>query len=91
MGMPKSKVEPTPNRKFRAPRLTPEQLQAVANALKARRNAANLTMVDLAARAGISMQAIGLIETARSTPSAGTIMALAAALGCKAGDLLVGP
>lgn len=51
------------------------------------REAAGLTQTALAARAGVSKQAVGQWEAGITCPSSQILPRLAGALGCKIGDL----
>jgi putative molybdopterin biosynthesis protein len=55
--------------------------------LATRRTVAGLSQAELAALAGISREAIRLIELGHSTPRPRTALALAAALGFPSSDL----
>lgn len=69
--------------RFRAPAVPPEVGAALRANIVALRQRAELTQSELSARAGLSASAVGLIEQGRSTPSLGTICALARALGVR--------
>ncbi|MBX2800500.1 MAG: helix-turn-helix domain-containing protein [Myxococcales bacterium] len=56
-----------------------------------KRARAGLSLTDLAARVGISRQALSAIETGRSTPSTAVALRLAAALRCRVEELFALP
>lgn len=60
----------------------------IGDLLKAQRKVAKLTQEDLAAKSSISRAQIANIEAGRSDIPVKTLMRLADAIGCKAGDLL---
>jgi transcriptional regulator with XRE-family HTH domain len=63
----------------------------IGAAITALRQQANLSMRELARRAGISQPFLSQIERGASTPSVITTYRLAGALGVRPGDLLPGP
>ena len=74
--------------------ITPAELEAYARALADRmrrqRDALKLSMRDLAAVSGVSVQTLLAIEKAKADPKAITLLRLARALGCPAGWLAFG-
>ena len=56
----------------------------VCRAIRERRVASGMSMADLAAKAGLSRQAVGQFERCANTPSVGVAAVLFAALGIKA-------
>ncbi|MCR4886270.1 MAG: helix-turn-helix domain-containing protein [Clostridiales bacterium] len=60
----------------------------VPDNLKRLRKQKKLTQSQLAAISGVSQQAISFIESARNTPSEGTLRLLSQALGCSVSELL---
>ncbi len=65
---------------------------ALQCSLAARRLAAGLSLAGLAARVGVSRQALGAVEAGRSTPSTALALALARELSCRVEDLFrLGP
>ncbi len=59
----------------------------LSNGLRQRRLRAGLSQKDLAARAGLTRQALGAIEAARQVPSTVAALSLAAALDCRVEDV----
>lgn len=57
-------------------------------AVRARRLALGLTLEALGRRVTVGKPYLSHIENARRLPSLGTLLRLAAALGCEAGELL---
>lgn len=66
--------------------VTPTNL---GGALRARRRRVGLSRSDVANLAGITYEAVRLIETGQRTPGDRTLKALSDALGCTVDDLLV--
>lgn len=60
----------------------------VADNLRRLRKAKGYRQIDLANASGVSQQAISFIESARNTPTEGTLRLLAGALGCTVAELL---
>lgn len=71
-----------------------EQARTLGTALAAnvrrRRDAAGLSLAQLAALAGTAKGTVVAIEAGRANPTVDTVYALAAALGCQMADLLAG-
>ena len=61
---------------------------ALAANVRRRRDAAGLSLAELADAAGIAKGSVAAIEGGRANPTVETISALARALGCTPGDLL---
>jgi transcriptional regulator with XRE-family HTH domain len=62
---------------------------ALAANLRRRRDAAGLSLVELAELAGTAKGTVSAIEAGQANPTVDTVYALAAALGCTMADLLV--
>lgn len=60
----------------------------LGNALRAARQAARLTQADLAARLGLTVNYLSLLEHGRRGISLATLSAYAAAAGVRVGDLI---
>lgn len=60
----------------------------IGDLVKAKRNEAKLTQIELSERTGISRAQIANIEAGRSDIPVKTLMRLAEGIGCKAGELL---
>ena len=68
--------------------MTKSAAEHVAKAVASRRFVACLSQAELAAKCGLSRQAIDQIERGQITPSLKTLEALAVAFGVKPSDLL---
>lgn len=69
----------------------PDALQrAFGEALRARRIAQGLSQERVALEAGLSLRHVSELERGRQNPSLATIVAIARALGCRAGELVDG-
>lgn len=55
--------------------------------IRARRKAAGMTLEELAAAVGCTLQAVGCWERGQTLPTADRLPAIAAALGCSIDDL----
>jgi transcriptional regulator with XRE-family HTH domain len=75
---------------MRAPAVPPGAASAIRANLVGLRQSAGLTQAELSAAAGLSPAAVGLIEQGRSTPSLGTLLALALALDVQPHRLFAG-
>lgn len=64
--------------------------QSMGGAVKARRDALNMSQRDLAGAAGTTAAAISNIERGSRQPSADLVARIAGALGCSVDDLLTG-
>jgi transcriptional regulator with XRE-family HTH domain len=63
---------------------------SIADNVRRRRDAAGLSLADLAALAGTSKGTVTAVESGAANPTVETVHALAGALGCSIGDLLDG-
>ena len=70
---------------------TSQAIRSFAAALKVRREAADLTQPELAKKAGMSLHGLTKIEYGLREPRWGTVLALAAALGCTPNDFVAEP
>ena len=61
---------------------------AFSHRLKTKRGESMLSREELAAKAGIAVDSIALVESGSSTPNLDTAYALAVALGCGIDDLV---
>lgn len=79
-----------PNTKTGTHRPLPESTaQALAEALRKRRETAGFTQEDLASRAQVSVQRVRRLEAGTSNPTLGTLHAITTALDIAWTDLLI--
>lgn len=81
---------PVPNTKTGTHRPLPKsEAQALAAALKHRRDSAGFTQEGLASKAGVSVQMVRRLEAATANPTLGTLFAVTAALDIAWTDLFI--
>lgn len=66
-----------------------DTVAAIGNQIRTLRSEQRLTLKDLAERTGVSPSMLSLVERGKTSPSIGTLVAIAGALGVHMSDLLV--